>query len=135
MTALAQRATRQLGITIVAASGNDGFAGQGISVPSAISNVISVGALYDTTGLVTEYSNAGENLDILAPADPVYTTDITGTGGYAAGNYFASFNGTSSATPFVAGCIASIQQAAKERIGRFLTPAEVRLFWSPRAIR
>jgi hypothetical protein len=44
-----------------------------------MSNIISVGALYDTTGKVTGYSNTSENLDIFAPADPVYTTDIVGS--------------------------------------------------------
>ena len=130
MTALAQIATRQLGITIVAASGNDGFplpgGGPGLSWPSAMSDVISVGALFDTTSVVTFYSNAADILDVLAPADPVYTTDIVGAGGYTPGDYFAFFNGTSSACPFVAGCVASIQSAAQERIGRFLTPAEIR---------
>jgi predicted outer membrane repeat protein len=124
MTAVADTAT-SLGITIVAASGNEYFT-TGIGWPAAMSNVISVGALYDTTSLVTEYSNTGENLDVFAPADPVYTLDMVGRAGYTTGDYFPSFNGTSSACPFVAGCVASIQQAARERLGRFLTPAEVR---------
>ena len=130
MTALARIATRQLGITIVAASGNDGFplpgGGPGLSWPSAMSDLISVGALFDTTSVVTFYSNAADILDVLAPADPVYTTDIVGAGGYTPGDYFGFFNGTSSACPFVAGCVASIQSAARERVGRFLTPAEIR---------
>ncbi len=122
----AAQAVTDAGITIVAASGNNGFAGQGISWPAAMSDIISVGAVYDTTDVVTQYSNAAENLSVLAPADPVYTTDIAGALGYTTGDYFPTFAGTSSATPFVAGCVASIQNAAKEKIGRFLTPAEVK---------
>ena len=114
------------GITILAASGNDGFAGQGISWPSAMSNVISVGAVYDTTDQVTDYSNTAENLDILAPADPVYTTDIVGAGGYDPGDYFPSFNGTSSACPFAAGSVAVIQSAAMQLTGEYLMPSQVR---------
>ncbi|MGB8227338.1 MAG: S8 family serine peptidase, partial [Sedimentisphaerales bacterium] len=114
------------GITILAASGNDGFAGQGISWPSAMSNVISVGAVYDTTDRVTGYSNTANILDILAPADPVYTTDIVGAGGYNPGDYFPSFNGTSSACPFAAGSVAALQSAAKQLRGKHLTPSQVR---------
>jgi hypothetical protein len=115
-----------VGITVLAASGNDGFAGQGIGWPAAISKVVSVGAVYDTTDLVAFYSDTAENLDILAPADPVYTTDIVGPLGYDPGDYFPYFNGTSSACPFAAGAVACIQTAALEKLGRYLTPAEVK---------
>lgn len=40
--------------------------------------------------------------------------------------YTKSFAGTSSATPIVAGAVASLQGIAKQKIGRFLTPEEVR---------
>jgi len=125
MTTLADTAVG-LGITIMAASGNEFSAGQGISWPSAMSNVISVGAVYDAADMVLPYSNTDENLDILAPADPMYTTDIVGPLGYSGGDYTPNFNGTSSACPFAAGCVASIQNAAMEKLGRHLTPEEVR---------
>lgn len=48
----------------------------------------------------------GSNLDVVAPCVKVYTTDRTGSPGYSTGNYFATFNGTSSATPNVAGVCA-----------------------------
>ncbi|MCK4294432.1 MAG: right-handed parallel beta-helix repeat-containing protein [Planctomycetes bacterium] len=115
-----------LGITILAASGNDGFPGWGIAWPSAISKVISVGGVDDTTDQVMGYSNTAEMMDILAPADPMYTLDIVGPAGYTAGDYFPFFNGTSSACPFAAGAVACIQQAAQAKLGRYLTPAEVR---------
>ncbi len=114
------------GITIFAASGNDGFAGQGISWPSAMSNVISVGAVYDTTDQVTPYSNTAENLDILAPADPIYTTDIAGPPGYDPGDYFPYFNGTSASCPFATGCAAALQSAAIANTGAPLSPQIVR---------
>ncbi len=114
------------GITILAASGNDGFAGEGISWPAAMSNVISVGAVYDTTDKVTEYSNTADILDILAPADPVYTTDVVGIGGMYVGDYWPDFGGTSSSCPFAAGAVASLQSAALAKRGYYLEPAEVR---------
>ena len=113
------------GITVLAASGNS-YATDGISSPAAIGSIISVGAVYDTTDEVTEYSNTSEILDILAPADPVYTTDIVGPDGYDLGDYYPYFDGTSSACPFAAGSVASIQSAALDKMGRYLTPDEVR---------
>ena len=79
--ALAQAAATAVaaGITILAAAGNDGFAGRGLSWPAAMTNVIAVGALYDTTSRWHRTPTAAAILDILAPADPVYTTDIVGT--------------------------------------------------------
>lgn len=125
LTAVADVANKA-GIAILASSGNDGFAGNGISHPSAMSTVISVGAVFDTTDAVTGYSNAGDLLDILAPGDPIYTTDIVGLGGYDPGDYTPYFNGTSASCPFAAGCVASVQSAALQKINRYLLPDEMR---------
>jgi hypothetical protein len=76
--------------------------------------------------MVTSYSNTATFLDILAPSNQAYTTDIAGAGGYSTGDYTDSFGGTSAACPYVAGTVASLQSAAKELLGRYLTPAEVR---------
>lgn len=48
----------------------------------------------------------GSNLDLVAPCVKIYTTDRTGSVGYSTGNYFSTFNGTSSATPNTAGVCA-----------------------------
>lgn len=48
----------------------------------------------------------GPTLDIVAPCVKIYTTDRTGSVGYTTGNYQPIFNGTSSATPNVAGVCA-----------------------------
>ena len=76
--------------------------------------------------LVTSYSNSAEILDILAPADRTYTTDIAGPAGYAGGDYYDDFSGTSAACPYAAGMVACLQSAALDLRGSFLAPPEVK---------
>lgn len=83
--------------------------------PATNPNVISVGAASpcnqrkSTTSCDGETwwgSCYGEGLDLVAPGVKIFTTDITGVGGYESGNYASLFNGTSSATPNVSGVCA-----------------------------
>lgn len=83
--------------------------------PASNPNVISVGAASpcnqrkSLTSCDSETwwgSCYGPGLDITAPGVKIFTTDISGTGGYVSGNYADLFNGTSSATPNVSGVCA-----------------------------
>jgi subtilisin family serine protease len=56
-------------------------------------------------------SNFGSTMTVLAPGVFIWTTDIAGSAGYETGNFTKKFNGTSSATPAVAGAAALMMSA------------------------
>lgn len=105
------------GCVIVFAAGN---ANTGtVSYPaSAIDDIIAVGAMSPDgkrkdpstiDGETNWGSNYGSALDIVAPGVKIPTTDRTGSAGYnASGDYYLTFNGTSSACPHVAATAALI---------------------------
>ncbi|MBR9974280.1 MAG: S8 family serine peptidase [Bacteroidetes bacterium] len=66
-------------------------------------------------------SDYGTNLDIAAPGVKIYATDISGTAGYSSGDYYATFNGTSSACPNAAGVLALVYS-----VNPLLTHAQAR---------
>jgi len=106
------------GIVVIFSSGNDfnrlkGYSG--VSYPANLQNAIAVGAI-DAFNKRPPFSNAGENLDIMAPGENISTTDREGSYGYntasgTAGNYCENFIGTSAACPYVAGIAALMLSA------------------------
>lgn len=89
------------GVVVTVASGNDGFI-NGVSAPACASKVIAVGAVTDSDGR-TAFSNEGPQLDVVAPGAPVTSLNAPINGGG-----FITFQGTSMATPHVAGLAALI---------------------------
>jgi len=84
-------------------------------------HVIAVGAV-DNTGKSSYYSEPGANILVCAPSNGgslgIFTTDVTGSGGYNPGagqpsnkDYTNSFGGTSSASPLTAGVVSLVLSA------------------------
>jgi len=121
-------ATRAMGMTTFAASGNNGSKA-GIGYPACISDVVSVGAVYDsdvgtqdwspactdpTTAAdqVVCFSQSDTALDLLAPGSTIEST-VPGGG-------LATFSGTSMASPMAAAVAALLLESEPS-----LTPADV----------
>jgi serine protease len=83
------------GVVVVAAAGNDN--NEEASYPAAYDHVISVASL-DNTDAKSSFSTYGTTVDISAPGRGILSTIPF--------DLYASFNGTSMATPLVSSCLA-----------------------------
>ncbi len=103
---------RSVNIATVISSGNDHYS-DSMGAPGCISSAVSVGATWDTSGWICDgvpasvdqiacYSNSVSFLNLLAPGSAI-TSSIPG-GGYA------TWHGTSMATPHAAGAWAIMKQ-------------------------
>jgi subtilisin family serine protease len=151
----AARNAKAAGITVFAASGNDGYC-NALGSPACISHVISVGAVYDAnfgiyqpcislescapTKVISSGCTTGAYANDTTEADKVTSFSNSAsflnllapskkahTLGLTSG-FNTSFGGTSAACPYAAGAAAALQSAAKERTGSWLTPDQVNLY-------
>ena len=106
------------GCIVVAAAGNDGSSA-GASYPARYANVVGVGAT-DSSNAHATFSNYGPGVDIAAPGVNVLSTVL--------GGGYASWSGTSMASPFVSAVAALVwsldpSTPASETIARVLGTA------------
>ena len=87
------------GCTVIVAAGNESSDAGNFS-PSNISSVITVSAS-TSNNEKSYYSNFGSVIDIAAPGDNIYTTNL-------GGGYTSSYSGTSFAAPFVTAAAATV---------------------------
>lgn len=105
------------GVTLVAASGNDGHLG--VSYPAKYGNVIAVGST-DSSDVWASFSNYGPELDVVAPGVSIMTTATTWNGSAYTTSQYGGASGTSLSTPYVS-ALASLLLANDS-----LSPSQVR---------
>lgn len=91
------------GAVVVFASGNDSRI-IGDDELLGVPGILGVGAV-NNLGELTQFSNGGSSVDVVAPTGTI-TTDISGPEGADPGDVTVRFGGTSSACPVVAGVAA-----------------------------
>ncbi len=103
------------GVTIVAASGNDGQ--EQLYYPGALPYVIAVGAV-DELGDMAHFSTYGKQVDFVAPGTNIYSTYLN--------HDYAFSTGTSHASPFVSGAVAMLKSYGLQKRGERLSDSQVK---------
>jgi serine protease len=110
------------GTTVVVAAGNSNANASGFT-PASCANVINVASVTSASAR-SSFSNYGTLIDVSAPGSSILSTLNAGTTTPGAESY-ASYSGTSMASPHVAGTVALVQSRRLALGLPLYTPAEV----------
>jgi subtilisin family serine protease len=107
------------GVVVVAAMGNEFQDGNPIEYPAAYDGVLAVGALAENRER-SDFSNTGRHIGICAPGSNILSTLPRRRSSFRSERLYASWSGTSMATPHVTAAAALV--AAKEPA---LSPSDI----------
>jgi len=116
------------GTTVVVAAGNSATNVSG-AVPANCPNVVAVAAT-TSAGSKASFSNYGTGIDVSAPGQSILSTLNSGTTTPGSASY-ASYNGTSMASPHVAGVVALMQSVAPTALSPAMVEATLKSTASP----
>ena len=117
------------GVTVVAAMGNEHDHGNPVEYPAAYDHVLAVGAVAETNHR-SPFSNTGPHIGIAAPGSNVLSTLPVTASPYRPDTRYASWSGTSMATPHVAAAAALVAAQHPD-----WTPAETKEHLRARAAK
>ncbi|KAL9649445.1 hypothetical protein ABK040_000684 [Willaertia magna] len=112
------------GGVVVCSAANQGMRKNAIAFPAKYGNTICVGS-HDDSGTRSNFSSVGREIDLLAPGEKILSTYSSFSPKFR--KFAVGLDGTSFASPFVAGVCAIIMSKYKETKGKKLDQQQMKL--------